>query len=75
MRATDGSGEVAVPSYELFTSTEVLGRMAMAKMLAGISTRRWQTGLEPVGEKVEQTATSTSSPRSAAGSSRPPRPR
>ena len=60
MRAADGSGELAVPSYELFTSTEVLGRMAMAKMLAGISTRGWQAGLEPVGERVEKVATSTS---------------
>jgi putative transposase len=60
MRATDGSGELPVPSYELFTSTEVLGRMAMAKMLAGISTRGWQSGLEPVGAVVEHAATSTS---------------
>jgi putative transposase len=52
MRASDGSGELPVASYELFTGTEVLGRMAMAKMLAGISTRRWQVGLEPVGEQV-----------------------
>jgi putative transposase len=29
MRAADGSGEVPVPAYELFSSTEVLGRMAM----------------------------------------------
>jgi hypothetical protein len=28
-----------VPSYELFTSTEVPGRLAMAKVLAEISTR------------------------------------
>jgi putative transposase len=49
-----------VPSYALFTGTEVLGRMAMAKMLAGISTRGWQSGLEPVGAVVEQAATSTS---------------
>jgi transposase-like protein len=60
MRASDGSGELPVGSYELFSSTEVLGRMAMAKMLAGISTRRWQVGLEPVGERVEQVATATS---------------
>lgn len=53
MRAIDGSGELPVPSYELFTSTEVLGRLAMAKMLAGISTRGWRAGLEPVGEQVE----------------------
>jgi transposase-like protein len=60
MRAMDGSGELPVASYELFTSTEMLGRMAMAKMLAGISTRRWQVGLEPVGEQVDQVATATS---------------
>ena len=60
MRAVDGSGELAVPSYELFTSTEVLGRMAMAKTLAGISTRGWRVGLEPVGERVERTASATS---------------
>lgn len=60
MRAVDGSGELPVPSYELFSSTEVLGRMAMGKMLAGISTRGWHSGLEPVGAEVEQRATSTS---------------
>lgn len=60
MRATDGSGELPIPSYELFTSTELLGRMAIGKMLAGISTRRYSVGLEPVGEKVEQAATATS---------------
>jgi putative transposase len=60
VRAVDGSGELPVPSYELFSGTEVLGRLAMAKMLAGISTRGWQSGLEPVGEQVEQRATGTS---------------
>jgi putative transposase len=60
MRATDGSGELPLPSYQLFGGTEVLGRLAMAKMLAGISARGWQSGLEPVGEQVEQRATGTS---------------
>jgi transposase-like protein len=60
MRATDGSGELAVASYELFSQTEVLGRMAMERMLAGLSTRRYPVGLEPVGTRTEQTATSTS---------------
>lgn len=49
MRGSDGSGELAVPSYELFSQTEVLGRMAMERMLAGLSTRRYLVGLEPVG--------------------------
>ena len=60
MRATDGSGEVPVPAYELFSSTEVLGRMAMERMLAGLSTRRYPVGLEPVGQRVEKAARSTS---------------
>jgi len=60
MRAADGSGELPVPAYELFSSTEVLGRMAMQRMLAGLSTRRYPVGLEPVGQHVEQSARSTS---------------
>jgi len=60
VRAVDGRGEVAVPSYELFSSTEVLGKMAMERMLGGLSTRRYGVGLEPVGEQVSQVATATS---------------
>jgi putative transposase len=60
VRAADGSGEVAVPSYELFSSTEVLGRMALERMLAGLSTRRYGHGLEPVGEQVHARAAATS---------------
>ena len=61
VRAADGSGELPVPAYELFTSTEVLGRLAMEKMLAGLSSRRYsQVGLEPVGKQVTATARSTS---------------
>ena len=60
MRAVDGAGEVAVPAYELFSGTEILGRMAMERMLAGLSTRCYPVGLEPVGERTEKTATSTS---------------
>lgn len=60
MRASDGTGELSVPSYELFSRTEVLGRMAMERMLAGLSSRRYRTGLEPVGQRVEASARSTS---------------
>jgi len=59
-RATDGSGEVPVPAYELFSSTELLGEMTMAKMMAKLSTRRYRAGLEPVGAAVEARASSTS---------------
>ena len=60
VRAADGSGELPVPAYELFSSTELLGRLAMEKMLAGLSTRRYPVGLEPVGAEVEREARSTS---------------
>jgi putative transposase len=60
VRATDGAGELPVASYELFSSTEILGRMAMEKMLAGLSTRRYPVGLEPVGERVDETASAAS---------------
>ena len=60
VRAADGSGELPVASYELFTSTEILGKMAMEKMLAGLSTRRYPVGLEPVGLQVTETSSATS---------------
>ncbi len=60
VRAADGSGELAIASYELFTSTEILGRMAMEQMLAGLSTRRYPVGLEPVGQHVTETSSATS---------------
>src|SRR3954468_14397284 len=59
-RAADGSGELPVPSYELFSGTEILGAMAMERMLAGLSTRRYPVGLQPVGEQVSATASATS---------------
>ena len=60
VRAADGSGEVSVASYEVFNGTELLGRMAMERMLAGVSTRRYPTALEPVGDRVSAASRSTS---------------
>ena len=60
MRTADGTGELPVPAYELFSQTEILGRMAMERMLGGLSARRYPVGLEPVGRRVEQSARSTS---------------
>jgi putative transposase len=48
-----------VPAYEVFAGTEVLGRMAMERMLAGLSTRHYAAGLEPVGEAVAAAAAGT----------------
>jgi putative transposase len=60
VRPADGEREIPVPSYELFSSTEILGRMALERMMAKLSTRRYPAGLEPVGAAVENIARSTS---------------
>ena len=60
VRAADGSGELHLPSYELFSSTEILTQMALEKMLAGLSSRRYRAGLEPAGQAVEEAAAATS---------------
>ncbi len=60
VRAADGSGELHLPSYDLFSSTEILGKMALEKMIAGLSSRRYAAGLEPTGQAVEDAAVSTS---------------
>jgi transposase-like protein len=60
VRAADGSGELRLPSYDLFSSTEILGQMALEKMLAGLSSRRYTAGLEPAGQAVDSAAAATS---------------
>jgi transposase-like protein len=59
VRAADGTGELPIASYELFSSTEILGKLAMEKMLAGLSTRRYSVGLEPVGQQVAEKCSAT----------------
>jgi putative transposase len=44
----------------VFTSTELLDQLALERMLAKRSTRRYRAGLEPVGSRIEQAATGTS---------------
>lgn len=60
VRSADGASEVSLPSYVLFSSREVLGRLAMERMLAGLSTRRYGAGAEPLGEAVSKAAKGTS---------------
>jgi hypothetical protein len=62
VRAADGPGELHLPACDLFSSTEVLGQLAMEKMLAGLSSRRYRHGLEPAGQAVPAQAVSTSKP-------------
>ena len=60
VRAAGGSGELHLPSYDLFSSTEILSQLAMEKMLAGLSSRRYRHGLEPAGQAIEAQAASAS---------------
>ncbi|HEY6278572.1 MAG TPA: IS256 family transposase [Streptosporangiaceae bacterium] len=62
VRAADGSGELHLPSYGLFSSTEILGQLALEKMLAGLSSRRYVRGLEPAGQAAGDAAVPVSKP-------------
>ncbi len=52
--------EVQLESYTAFTQTDLLAQGIVARMLAGLSTRRYPAGLEPVGEQVDAQASATS---------------
>ena len=60
VRSADRTAEVAVPAYEAFASTDLLGELALERMMAKLSTRRYGAGLEPVGQAVQTVASGTS---------------
>ena len=60
MRTADDEHELPVKTYEYFADRDPLTRAVMDRMLAGVSTRKYAVVGEPVGEEVEQEATSTS---------------
>jgi hypothetical protein len=60
VRSADGAAELPLPTWQAFAPTELLDQLALERMLAKLSTRRYQHGLEPVGSQVEQAATGTS---------------
>ncbi len=60
VRAGDGSGELGLASYRHFAAEDPLSRVVLERMLAGVSTRRYARTQEPVGERVEAAARSTS---------------
>ena len=74
VRAADGSGELRLPSYDLFSSTEILGQMALQKMLAGLSSLSAQlAGISVAGTRFMGTpATRTGSQQRVAFGSGPP---
>jgi putative transposase len=60
VRSADGTRELPVPTYQAFAPTELLDQLALERVLAKLSTRRYPAGLEPVGIGVAQAATGTS---------------
>jgi transposase-like protein len=60
IRSADDEHELRVSSYEYFADRDPLTRAVMDRMLAGVSTRKFAVVGEPVGEEVEQEASSTS---------------
>jgi len=59
-RTVDGQAEVALATYEHFADRDLLSRVVLERMLAGVSTRRYVRTQEPIGEQVEARARSTS---------------
>jgi putative transposase len=60
IRSADDERELPVASYEYFADRDPLTRAVMDRMLAGVSTRRFASVGEPVGEEVEQESSATS---------------
>ena len=56
----DDASEVPLESYTTLAAADLLAEGIVARMLAGISTRRYPVALEPVGSDVEQAAQATS---------------
>jgi transposase-like protein len=59
-RTADGESELPLQIYEHFADRDPLEEVVLERMLAGISTRQYRRGQEPVGEQVEGDARSTS---------------
>ena len=60
VRRADGTAELPLPTWQAFAATELLDQLALERMLAKLSTRRYRVGLEPVGTDVERAAAGTS---------------
>jgi transposase-like protein len=60
VRSADDGAEIALESYTEFGSRDLLERVALERMLAGVSTRRSRGVAEPVGSEIEADARSTS---------------
>ena len=72
VRAVDGSGELAVSTYELFSASEIVGQFALERMLSGLFTCRlgsaWSRSarLSPSPRRPRRGRRSNARPRSCA---------
>ncbi len=72
---TDGSGEVGLDTYAVFSSSDLLTQVALERMLAGVATRRHDLVAEPIGEASwRRWPGAARSRRSPGASRRRPRP-
>ncbi len=71
-RTADGESEVPVQTYQHFADRDPLAWVVLERMLAGVSTRRYERTQEPVGEDVETEARSARKARCPGRSWRAP---
>ncbi len=60
VRTVDGESEVSLGTYEHFAGRDQLGRLALERILAGVSTRKYRRVQEPIGEAAAARERSTS---------------
>jgi transposase-like protein len=54
------TGEVGLASYGVFAQGDLLNRVAVERMLAGVATRSFERAADPIGAKARRAATSKS---------------
>jgi putative transposase len=64
VRTADGESEVMLRTYEHFADRDQLGRLALERILAGVSTRKYRRLQEPAADGTAERERSTSKPRS-----------
>ena len=60
VRSTDGDREIPLESYRVFQDEDLLIQATLERMILGLAGRRYEAGLEPVGEEVRDQSNGTS---------------
>ena len=72
VRTVDGSDEVSLPAWAAFSGSDLLDQLALERMLAKLSTRRYQAGSSLSAQRWSRQRRARRSRRSPAGSWPPP---